>query len=102
MKYFLSIITLLSFLINQTLASDHYIIRQTPTITSPNFVLMDASSGLVLAERCAECKVQPASLTKLMPLFILSGRIRQREYIARRYGSNFNRSFKGKWLKNVY
>ncbi len=58
---------------------EKYIIRQTPSISSPTFILMDADTGLVLAERCADCKVQPASITKLMPLYILSDALQKKK-----------------------
>jgi len=60
------------FLLTTVFADEKFLIRQTPTISAPNFVLMDADTGLILAERCAHCKVPPASITKLIPLYILS------------------------------
>jgi D-alanyl-D-alanine carboxypeptidase (penicillin-binding protein 5/6) len=65
-----------------TLASDVIPIPtqpQQPTIapSAPNldvkgYVLMDAASGKILAEKNADVRMAPASLTKLMSLYIIS------------------------------
>lgn len=55
---------------------------QTPTFTpsAPNidagaYVLMDATSGKIIAEKNADQRLPPASLTKLMSLYIISAAI---------------------------
>lgn len=46
------------------------IIPPPPTFKAHGWVLMDANSGKVLAEKNMNTKMQPASLTKLMTLYI--------------------------------
>lgn len=43
-----------------------------PTIDASGYILIDADSGRVLAEKGADIKMPPASLTKLMSLYIIS------------------------------
>lgn len=48
----------------------------TPTLTATGYILLEASSGKILAEKNADTKLPPASLTKLMSLYIISGAIK--------------------------
>lgn len=43
-----------------------------PTIDATGYILIDADSGRVLAEKGADNRMPPASLTKLMSLYIIS------------------------------
>mgnify|MGYP003574907861 CR=1 FL=1 len=43
-----------------------------PNIDAASYILMDAASGRVLAEKNADMRLPPASLTKLMSLYIIS------------------------------
>lgn len=43
-----------------------------PNIDAKGYVLMDAASGKILAEKNADARMAPASLTKLMSLYIIS------------------------------
>lgn len=43
-----------------------------PTLASSALVLMDANSGRILAEKNADIRLPPASLTKMMSLYIIS------------------------------
>jgi len=47
-----------------------------PSIDAKGYVLMDANSGQILAEKGADDRMAPASLTKLMTLYIISGAIK--------------------------
>lgn len=47
-----------------------------PVLSGTSFVLLDATSGKILAEKNANLRVPPASLTKLMSLYIISGAIK--------------------------
>jgi serine-type D-Ala-D-Ala carboxypeptidase (penicillin-binding protein 5/6) len=47
-----------------------------PSIEGTSYMLMDAMSGRVLAEKDADKRVPPASLTKLMSLYIISAAIK--------------------------
>jgi D-alanyl-D-alanine carboxypeptidase (penicillin-binding protein 5/6) len=43
-----------------------------PNIDAKGFILMDANSGKILVEKNADMRMAPASLTKLMSLYIIS------------------------------
>ena len=43
-----------------------------PNLDASSFILMDAMSGKILAQKNADTRVPPASLTKLMSLYIVS------------------------------
>lgn len=47
-----------------------------PNINATGYILMDAASGKVLAEKNADNQIPPASLTKLMSLYIISNAIK--------------------------
>ncbi|MDR3476843.1 MAG: D-alanyl-D-alanine carboxypeptidase [Gammaproteobacteria bacterium] len=47
-----------------------------PSIEAKGYILMDAKSGQILAEKNADARMAPASLTKLMSLYIISGALR--------------------------
>lgn len=42
-----------------------------PQVAAKNFILVDASSGQVLAEKEADVQVEPASITKLMTSYVI-------------------------------
>jgi len=43
-----------------------------PSIEGTSYILLDATSGKILAQKDADKRVPPASLTKLMSLYIIS------------------------------
>jgi D-alanyl-D-alanine carboxypeptidase (penicillin-binding protein 5/6) len=47
-----------------------------PNLEASGYILIDASSGKVLAEKNADVRLPPASLTKLMSLYIISGALK--------------------------
>jgi D-alanyl-D-alanine carboxypeptidase (penicillin-binding protein 5/6) len=47
-----------------------------PNINADSYVLMDAANGKILAEKNASTRLPPASLTKLMSLYIISSAIK--------------------------
>jgi D-alanyl-D-alanine carboxypeptidase (penicillin-binding protein 5/6) len=47
-----------------------------PNIDAKGYVLMDATSGRIIAEKNPDARMPPASLTKLMSLYIISGALR--------------------------
>ncbi|MCE3239101.1 MAG: dacC [Gammaproteobacteria bacterium] len=48
----------------------------TPNIDAKAYILIDANSGKVLAEKNADTHLAPASLTKLMSLYVISGALK--------------------------
>lgn len=47
-----------------------------PTLQAKAYILMDAASGKILAEKDADVRLEPASLTKLMSMYIISTAIK--------------------------
>ncbi len=47
-----------------------------PEINAKGYVLMDASSGQILAEKNPDAHLQPASLTKLMTMYVISNALK--------------------------
>lgn len=47
-----------------------------PNLDAASYILMDATSGKILVEKNAHAKLPPASLTKLMSLYIISNAIK--------------------------
>lgn len=48
------------------------LIPSSPNINANGYVLMDAKSGEILAEKNMDTRMQPASLTKMMTLYVVS------------------------------
>lgn len=46
-----------------------------PKVQATSYILMDATSGKILAEKDSDKRLPPASLTKLMSMYIISGAI---------------------------
>lgn len=47
-----------------------------PNLQGTGYILMDATSGKVIAEKSSDERMPPASLTKLMSMYIISGAIK--------------------------
>lgn len=47
-----------------------------PVINAKGYILMDANSGKILAEKNADIHMAPASLTKLMTMYVISGALK--------------------------
>jgi len=54
-----------------------YLVPAEPNINAKGYVLMDAQSGKVIAAKNAHTKMPPASLTKLMTLYIVFNELAQ-------------------------
>lgn len=55
-----------------TSISSHDFIPPPPTINAKSYILIDAKSGVVLVEKNADLHLPPASLTKVMSLYIIT------------------------------
>ncbi len=53
-----------------------YIAPTVPNLDASGYILLDANSGKVLAEKNADAKLAPASLTKLMTMYVVSDALR--------------------------
>lgn len=51
-------------------------IPSIPNLNATGFILMDAMSGKILAQKDADTRMPPASLTKLMSLYIISAALK--------------------------
>ncbi len=52
------------------------IIPSAPEVTAKSFILMDADSGVVIASNNPDLRLPPASLTKLMTLYVVFGALK--------------------------
>ncbi|OGT94414.1 MAG: serine-type D-Ala-D-Ala carboxypeptidase [Gammaproteobacteria bacterium RIFOXYB2_FULL_38_6] len=59
-----------------TILPDHMIIPPAPDLNATGYVLMDANSGQILAQKNMDQRMQPASLTKLMTLYIVANALK--------------------------
>lgn len=50
-----------------------------PTINSKSYILIDADSGKIIAEKDSSLKLPPASLTKMMTLYVISNALRNEQ-----------------------
>jgi D-alanyl-D-alanine carboxypeptidase (penicillin-binding protein 5/6) len=73
---FIRSIAALSFLLLLGLAPARAQLPQPPDLAARQYVLMDLSSGQVLAERDADAQADPASLTKLMTAYLVFNALR--------------------------
>jgi D-alanyl-D-alanine carboxypeptidase (penicillin-binding protein 5/6) len=65
----LTVFTLLFLFIST--ASAAVPIPAPPKVAAKNYILVDANSGRVLAEKEADIQVEPASITKLMTSYVI-------------------------------
>ena len=56
-------------------STTHFVTPPPPDVTAKSYVLMDYNSGRIIAEKNADKQYPPASLTKLMTLYIVSSAI---------------------------
>ena len=68
-----SMVLLLSagLLNNISSAADSILIPASPRVAASSFILQDADSGKILAEKNADQKLPPASLTKIMTVYVV-------------------------------
>ncbi|ETO93163.1 D-alanyl-D-alanine carboxypeptidase family protein [Legionella oakridgensis] len=59
-----------------TIHSSPLITPAAPTLNATAYILIDVNSGKVLAEKNSEEKLPPASLTKMMTLYVISNALR--------------------------
>jgi D-alanyl-D-alanine carboxypeptidase (penicillin-binding protein 5/6) len=72
LKFFLGLMTWLLLAVFQcTSAADTILIPSPPSIAAKSYILQDANSGKVLAEANADIKLAPASLTKIMAVYVV-------------------------------
>lgn len=57
--------------LSDTVAKDKLVAPEPPQIEGTSFILTDFNSGKVLAEKSADMRVEPASLTKVMTVYVI-------------------------------
>lgn len=68
----ISLLTVFSFLVLFATAAGAAVpIPAAPQVSAKNFILVDANSGHVLAEKEADAQIEPASITKLMTSYVI-------------------------------
>jgi serine-type D-Ala-D-Ala carboxypeptidase (penicillin-binding protein 5/6) len=71
MKNVFNLMFFISVLINSVAASAAMPVPAPPEVAAKNYLLVDFASGKVLAEKNADEKIEPASITKLMTAHIV-------------------------------
>jgi D-alanyl-D-alanine carboxypeptidase (penicillin-binding protein 5/6) len=66
---------LVAFLFSASVAAQ---VPQPPEVAARQYLLLDVSSGQILAERDADAKADPASLTKLMTAYVVFGALKEK------------------------
>lgn len=74
--YFIAFLTLIHF---TTALASAKPIPKAPNLNASSFYLVDYDSGVVLAEKNADLKVEPASITKLMSMYLVDKAIAEGE-----------------------
>lgn len=72
-------ISLLSIHTAQAAEPFHFFTVSPPTLAAKAYVLMDADSGQILAEKNMHLRVPPASLTKLMTLYVAASGLKSQQ-----------------------
>ncbi len=67
---FIFLLTLFMF-ISTANAVNRILIPASPSVAAKSFILLDFNSGKVLAEKNADVKLAPASLTKIMTVYVI-------------------------------
>lgn len=71
-KYLIFFITLLvSISINTANSANKILIPAAPSVAASSYILLDFNSGKVLVEKNAELRLAPASLTKIMTVYVI-------------------------------
>lgn len=63
----------------ESLKNKPLITPSPPTINAKAFILVDVNSGKIIAEKNSDQKLQPASLTKMMTLYVISNALMQEQ-----------------------
>lgn len=64
-------ILFLGLYVNGAQAENKVLIPSAPSIAAKSFILLDFNSGKILAEENADIKLSPASLTKIMTVYVI-------------------------------
>lgn len=71
MQNFIISVSLLLFLFSHAKANNEILIPAAPSVAAKSYILLDFNSGKVLAEKNADVRLSPASLTKIMTVYVI-------------------------------
>lgn len=82
----ISLFLILSISIHVGLYAEPMVVHAAPDVSTPSYIVMEASTGQVICEQDADTRRSPASITKIMTLLIIfehlkSGRIRLEDMV---------------------
>lgn len=85
-----------AILLVTSIHSQAVIIPPSPTISAKGYILLDATTGTVIAEQNADIQLAPASLTKMMTSYIIGDEIKN----GRIKGTDLVTISENAWAKN--
>ena len=71
----ISIVLLVAFAMPNFLLTEESFIPKPPSINASNYILIDSTSGRILAEKNADDRIEPASITKIMTGYVAADQI---------------------------
>ena len=71
----ISIVLLAAFAMPNFLLTEESFIPKPPSINASNYILIDSTSGRILAEKNADERIEPASITKIMTGYVAADQI---------------------------
>ena len=70
-KRIVSLLLIFSMGIHMSLYAAPMTVYAAPEVSSPSYIVMEASTGQVICEQDADTRRSPASITKIMTLLII-------------------------------
>ena len=74
-SHFILLLLIVSFFNSQYSFADNIIVPAPPTIAATSYLLMDFNSGKILVENNIHQKLPPASLTKIMTIYVVANEL---------------------------
>ena len=71
----ISVVLLVAFAMPNFLLTEESFIPKPPSINASNYILIDSTSGRILAEKNADDRIEPASITKIMTGYVAADQI---------------------------
>ena len=71
----ISVVLLVAFAMPNFLLTEESFIPKPPSINALNYILIDSTSGRILAEKNADERIEPASITKIMTGYVAADQI---------------------------
>ena len=71
----ISVVLLVAFAMPNFLLTEESFIPKPPSLNASNYILIDSTSGRILAEKNADERIEPASITKIMTGYVAADQI---------------------------